>query len=248
MGDDRPMTRTIVLVHGAWGGSYGFRSVRRLLNAQGFEVLTPSLTGIGERSHLAHPGICLDTHVTDVVNTVLYDDLDDFVLLGFSYGGMVVTGALAHIGERVSDLVYLDAFVPGDGESAQDLVGVQFGDERLALGADWAIPPVPRELDDQELADWSNARRSLQPVKTFAQPVSLPQPLDSYGFSRTYVKATADPNEHPQSAFWRAARVAEASPAWDYHEISTNHMVPLTHPTELAVLLADLASAGEPAS
>lgn len=240
------MTRTIVLVHGAWGGSYGFRSVRRLLNGQGFEVLTPSLTGIGERSHLANPGIGLDTHITDVVNTVLYDDLDDIVLLGFSYGGMVVTGALAHIGERVHDLVYLDAFVPGDGESAQDLAGVQFGDERLALGAEWSIPPVPRELDDQELAVWSNARRSMQPVKTFTQPVSLPKPLDSYDFTRSYIKATADPTEHPESAFWRAARAAEASSAWNYHEIPTNHMVPFTHPTELAALLADLASTDEP--
>jgi len=96
--DDEPMTRPIVLVHGAWGGAHGFRKVRPLLAGQGFDVFSPSLTGIGERSHLTHPGITLQTHVTDVVNTVLYEDLDDIVLLGFSYGGMVVTGALDHIG------------------------------------------------------------------------------------------------------------------------------------------------------
>src|ERR1700734_4572976 len=82
-----------VLVHGAWGGSYGFRKVRGPLRAAGHEVFTPSLTGIGERAHLTSPQVCLTTHVTDVVNTVLYEDLRDIVLLGYSYGGMVVTGS-----------------------------------------------------------------------------------------------------------------------------------------------------------
>ena len=83
----------------------------------------PSLSGIGERVHLASPQVGLTTHVTDVVNTVLYEDLDRIVLLGFSYGGMVVSGALEHIGERVAALVYLDAFVPADGDTIERLVG-----------------------------------------------------------------------------------------------------------------------------
>ncbi len=106
-----------VLVHGAWGGSYGFRSVRAPLRAAGHEVFTPSLTGIGERAHLTGPQVCLTTHVTDVVNAVLYEDLRDIVLLGWSYGGCVVTGALEYIGDRVAHLVFLDAFVPADGDS-----------------------------------------------------------------------------------------------------------------------------------
>ena len=105
-----------VLVHGAWGGAHGFRKVRGPLRAAGHEVFTPSLTGVGERVHLTSPQVGLTTHVTDVVNTVLYEDLHGIVLLGFSYGGFVVTGALEHIGDRVRHLVYLDAFVPGDGE------------------------------------------------------------------------------------------------------------------------------------
>src|SRR5580704_1482419 len=96
-----------VLVHGAWGGAHGFRQVRGPLRAAGHEVFTPSLTGIGERAHLTSPLVCLTTHITDVVNAVWYEDLDDIVLLGFSYGGFVVTG----------DLVYLDAFVPDDGDA-----------------------------------------------------------------------------------------------------------------------------------
>ena len=108
---------TYVLVHGAWSGAHGFRHVRKPLRSEGHEVFTPSLTGIGERAHLVSPQVGLTTHVTDVVNQVLYEDLDGIVLLGFSYGGMVVTGALAHIAPRVRHLVYLDAFVPDDGQS-----------------------------------------------------------------------------------------------------------------------------------
>src|SRR6201993_5054679 len=107
---------TIVLVHGAWGGSYGFRYLRGPLREAGHEVFTPSLTGIGERVHLASPQVTLTTHVADVVNTILYEALSDIVLLGYSYGGMVVTGALAYVAGRVAHLVYLDAFKPDDGQ------------------------------------------------------------------------------------------------------------------------------------
>ena len=90
-----------VLVHGAWGGAHGWRHVRRLLTAAGHDATAPSLTGIGERVHLVSPQVGLSTHVTDVVHHVLYEDLTDVVLVGFSYGGMVVTGALEHIGHRL---------------------------------------------------------------------------------------------------------------------------------------------------
>jgi pimeloyl-ACP methyl ester carboxylesterase len=106
---------TFVLVHGGWSGAHGFRKVRPLLRAAGHEVFTPSLTGIGERAHLTSPSVNLTTHIRDVVNVVLYEDLDDITLLGFSYGGVVVTGTLDHIADRVRHLVYLDAFVPTSG-------------------------------------------------------------------------------------------------------------------------------------
>ncbi len=233
--------RTFVLVHGAWGGSYGFRRVRPLLREAGHEVFTPSLTGIGERSHLAHAGVNLRTHITDVVNTVLYEDLDDIVLLGFSYGGMVVTGALEHIGDRVSDLVYLDAFVPDDGQSVADIAS--FGAPRkLALGTSWQMPPRPRDLGDPDENAWSDARRSMQPVGTFLEPVRLERPLEEWPFTRTYIKATADPAEAPDSGFWKAAAHAEASPAWAHHEIATHHLIPFSHPRDLADILLGLVA------
>ena len=110
-----------VLVHGAWGGSYGFRTVRRPLLAAGHDVYSPSLTGLGERVHLSSPQVDLTTHVTDVVNAVTYEDLRDIVLLGYSYGGMVVTGVADKIAKRVSALVYLDAFLPESGQSLFDI-------------------------------------------------------------------------------------------------------------------------------
>src|SRR6516162_11931213 len=123
---------TFVLVHGAWGGAHGFRTVRGPLRAAGHEVFTPSLTGIGERAHLASPQVDLTTHVSDVVNTILFEDLTDIVLLGYSYGGMVVTGALEHVADRVAHLVYLDAFLPANGESLDDLANAGYG--RGAIG------------------------------------------------------------------------------------------------------------------
>ncbi|MGY9072276.1 MAG: alpha/beta fold hydrolase [Acidimicrobiales bacterium] len=231
---------TFVLVHGAWGGSYGFRKVRPLLWGAGHAVFTPSLTGIGERSHLTSPQINLSTHITDVVNTVLYEDLEDIVLLGFSYGGMVVTGCLDHIGDRVKALVYLDAFVPADGENVMDRIG-HGGPRQIQLAEDWHMAPRPRELADPAEQAWSEARRSLQPLGTFREAVSLSKPLEEFDFSLTYVKATADPDESPDSFFWDAANAAKASDAWAYHEIPTHHLVPLTHPDELAAILRDLA-------
>jgi len=234
---------TFVLVHGAWGGSHGFRWVRPLLHAVGHEVFTPSLTGIGERSHLTSPSVGLSTHVQDVVNMVQYEDLSDIVLLGFSYGGMVVTGALDHIGDRVRHLVFLDAIVPGDGMSVADIAGglVPADDSAASIdpGVSWLIAPRPRQLDDADLMAWSEARRSMQPARTFSEPVSLSKPLVEWPFPLTYIKATDDPAEEPDSMFWKMARIAESSEHWSYREIATNHLVPMTRPQEfVAILLA----------
>ena len=187
-----PMT-VFVLVHGAWGGAHGFRKVRGPLRAAGHEVFTPSLTGIGERAHLTSPQVCLTTHIADVVNAVWYEDLSDIVLLGFSYGGFVVTGALEHIAERVRHLVYLDAFVPGDGDTLARLAGIGASYGVIGLGRDWLVPPLPREFDDPAEAAWADVRRTPHPAGCFTEPVRLARPLEDYPFTRTYIKATGEP-------------------------------------------------------
>ena len=231
---------TYVLVHGAWGGAHGFRHVRRLLHRGGHEVFTPSLTGVGERAHLTGPDVGLSTHILDVVNTVLYEDLDEIVLVGYSYGGFVVTGTLDHIGERVAHLVFVDAFVPHDRDTLIGLVGGP-PPGRITIGADWLIPPPPRDYDDPDEAAFADARRTPQPRGCFTEPVHLSRPLEAFPFTRTYVKATADEPDAPGSGvFWAAADHARQSPAWRYREIATNHMIPSNRPDELVALLLEL--------
>lgn len=230
-----------VLVHGAWSGAHTFRKVRPLLRKAGHEVFTPSLTGLGERVHLASPLVNLSTHVRDVVNTVVYEDLSEIVLLGYSYGGMVVTGALEHVADRVAHLVYLDAFVPGDGQSLYGLSGRQ-ASQVGQLGSEWLVPPMPRQFDDSQEAAWASARRSPHPVGCFVEPVRLPRGLETYPFSRTYIKATGEPRgEGGGGHFWIAGDRAKASADWRYREIDTNHMIPNNRPEELTGLLVELA-------
>jgi pimeloyl-ACP methyl ester carboxylesterase len=172
---------------------------------------------------------------------VLYEDLDGVVLLGFSYGGMVVTGALEHVAPRVRHLVYLDAFVPDDGQSLVDLTGAPMT-APMTVGQAWLVPPPSRDYDDPAEAAFSTVRRTPHPLACFTEPVRLAQPLEDLPFTRTYVRATGDAPDSPGGqAFAMAAQRARTSPAWEYHEIATGHMVPNNRPEELTAILAALA-------
>lgn len=232
---------TFVLVHGAWSGAYAFRHVRRLLHDQGHDVFTPSLTGIGERRHLTSPLVDLTTHVHDVVNLALYEDVHDIVLLGFSYGGCVVTGAVDHLAARIRHLVFLDAFVPGNGESVVSMTG-QPGLRQITLEEPWLLPPAPRSFDDPAEAAFMSARRTPQPRACFVEAVALERPLEDHQFERTYIRATADEPTAPFAAlFDAAADHARRSPAWRSLEIHTTHMVASNRPRELAAMLLEMA-------
>lgn len=232
---------TFVLVHGGWSGAHGYRHVRRLLQASRHDVFTPSLTGIGERAHLTSPQVNLTTHVRDVVNVVLYEDLNDIVLLRSSYGGFVVTGAVEHIAGRVRHLVFLDAFVPGKEDTVNGLAG-RGASGPINVGDDWLVPPPTRHFDDEAEAAFINARRTPHPIGCFTEPLKLSQPLEHFPFERTFIRATADAPDAPGTgAFTTAAARAQRSPAWHYHEISTNHMVASNRPHELTELLLSLA-------
>lgn len=239
---------TFVLVHGAWSGAHGFRHVRQFLQAEGHQVFTPSLTGLGERVHLASPLVNLSTHVRDVVNHLMFEDLSDIVLVGFSYGGFVVTGALEHIADRVRHLVYLDAFVPANGESLSSHVRNE-GRQTIEIGEEWLIAGPARDFDDPVEGNWVKLRRTPHPRACFTEAVYLAKPLEEFRFSRTYIKATVAVESEPGgAAFWRAAKNAAASPAWRYREIATNHMVASNKPMETAQLLLEAANSEQPAS
>lgn len=236
---------TFVLVHGAWSGAYNYRRVRPLLQAAGHAVFTPGLTGLGDRAHLVSPLVNLSTHVRDVVNLVLYEDLRDIVLVGHSYGGMVVTGAVDHIADRIAHLVYLDAFLPDNGQSLYAMTGQDAGRYADGVGpapdTGWLVAPAERAYDSAADAAWAKARRRPQPVACFREPVALSRPLEDRGFSLTYVKATADPDSSPGApVFWAAAERTRADHRWHYAEIPTDHLIPQKDPTTVTRLLLDL--------
>jgi pimeloyl-ACP methyl ester carboxylesterase len=116
--DAGPPPPTVVIVHGAWGGGWDWKETAAVLESEGFEVYRPTLTGLGERRHLLSPDIDLATHIDDVVNVLRFEQLEDVILVGHSYGGMVITGVAEVIPERIAQLVYFDAFLPFDGECA----------------------------------------------------------------------------------------------------------------------------------
>jgi len=230
---------TFVLVHGAWGGSWGWRSFANLLRAEGHEVYTPSLTGLGERSHLGGPQVNLSTHVQDVENTICYEDLRDIVLVGHSYGGMVVTGVVDRVPELVRHLVYVDAFLPDDGQSCFDLGGAG-GPDRATIVDGWKVMPMRAEQPGPERM----ARMGPQPIGTLEEKVRLAVPLEERPFTRTYVKAAADrPNDPGRTgAFWQAAQRTRNDPRWRYYELPCGHGVHREMPNELKAILLEVAS------
>ncbi|HUZ76253.1 MAG TPA: alpha/beta hydrolase [Chloroflexota bacterium] len=228
---------TFVLVHGAWAGSWVWRKVRPLLLRGGNDVYVPSLTGQGERSHLAGPSVNLTTHVQDVVNTLFYEDLHDVVLVGHSYGGMVVTGVANDAHERIGHLVYLDAFLPNNGQSLADI-----GGPAAPPAGDWRLPPMgggppPANPNDPEML-WARAHVGPQPWGTFSEKVRLSRPLERYPFTRSFVLALGRDGQGPFEKF--AVRVKD-NPAWLYREINGGHNMMISNPVELAMLLLELA-------
>jgi pimeloyl-ACP methyl ester carboxylesterase len=168
----------IVLVHGGWHGGWSYKKVAKLLRQAGHEVYTPTLTGLGERSHLAAMPINLDTHITDITNTILWEGLSDVVLVGHSYGGMVITGVADRVSDRISALVYLDAIVPEDGDT---LVSrrPEFLDPFLAKvdqGGGLMVPPPAASAYDTSLPEdwaWIDGKSTPHPFACFVQAIRL---------------------------------------------------------------------------
>jgi pimeloyl-ACP methyl ester carboxylesterase len=239
---------TFVLVHGAWGGSYAWRNFANLLRSDGHEVYTPSLTGQGERSHLGGPDVTLTTHITDVVNVFKYEDLSDVVLVGHSYGGMVVTGVADKIAELISHLVYSDAFLPRDGESCFDLGGAG-GHERAVIKDGWKVQsmgdepanPTPEQQRQIEL-------RAPQPKGTLTEPVSLKTALEDRAFSLTYIKAAGQPRPERGQHFWDASDRTKDDPRWNYYEMPTGHGTYREMPERFREILYEVAGLPAPAA
>jgi pimeloyl-ACP methyl ester carboxylesterase len=170
---------TFVLVHGAWHGSWCWKRVRKALQAQGHDVFTPTLTGVGERSHLLSPQVNLETHILDVENLLRWEDLSDVVLCGHSYGGCVIGAVADRVPERIRSLVYLDAFVLESGESLThhlpERAQKQMRDDAQAVGDGFKVAPIPAEVFQVNEADrdWVNRQCTMQPLATFEQCIQM---------------------------------------------------------------------------
>ena len=234
-----------VVAHGAWTGGWFWSKLRPLLQAGGHAVFTPTYTGVGERAHLAHPGIDLDHHINDLLQLLQFEDLTDVVLIGHSYGGMVATGVADRAPERIAQLVYIDAFVPRDGDSALSLVPAEQRQRMqdataatTAAGDGWRLPPNPMP-PDTPAADvaWAVPRRLPQPIKTFTQPIVLTGAVDRLPRSYVYCSRFG-----PGDGFRPFAERAQREPGWRYVELDASHNPQVTMPETLARLLIDLAT------
>ena len=230
---------TFVLVHGTGGGSWVWRGVAAVLRGAGEQVFAPTLSGVGDRSHLVDCGIDLETHVRDIVNLLFYEDLTDVVLVGHSYAGMVITAVAARAHERLRQLIYLDAYVPEEGQSEADLWPESLRAD-AEEGAEGLRPPPPMDLlgvSDPELRSWAEQRITAQPMATYTQPAPV-QSAASAALPRSYVSLTAGPTLEVFGTFARKARER----GWPVREIADGHMAPLTSPGMVAATLRELVS------
>ena len=236
---------TYVLVHGGGHGGWCYQRVSRILREAGHEVHAPSLTGLGERAHLLRPGIDLDLQITDVVNLVHYEDLRDVILVGHSYGGMVVTGVADRASDRIGRLVYLDAANPKDGQSLVDVAGEHilairpFGrvvdDVELVLFPDPEIVKLYGVTDADDVA-WMVERLTPHPWKCFEQPLRLTNEDGLWAIPQFHIVcsstvATRDPE-----------MIAKARAEGRFWEIDTGHDLMITEPQWVADALLEVAA------
>lgn len=227
-----------MLVHGAFGGATSWRRLAPLLRASGHEVFAPSLTGLGDRAHLGGPHVNLSTHVQDIAGIIEHWDLHDVVLVGHSFGGLVVTGVADRLCGRIAHFVYLDALLPEDGQSCMDLEGSgQLRGMELEDGWLLLLPENP---------DLPRPPSRGMPLGTLEEKLHLSKPLEEQPFTRTYVKATEParpPADQPQGNFWNAADRVRNHPAWHYIEVEGGHGMHRESPETVAGILMDLVRA-----
>lgn len=234
--------RTFVLVHGAWHGGWCWKYVREALQAQGHNVFTPSLTGLGDRVHLRNPDVNLTTHVTDIVNLIEYEELEDVILVGHSYAGHVVSWVADKVKDRLAHVVFLDAVLPTDGEP---FLAPGVGEGRVkdakegylmaSAGMDFLGIPA-----DHPLHDWVARHLVEHPLPTLMETVTY-ENGGTAGVPKTFVRCTGNPRmkSGEDDPVWA---MTEADPEWSYTTIDTGHDLMVTAPEETTAILLGIAS------
>jgi pimeloyl-ACP methyl ester carboxylesterase len=218
---------TFVLVHGAWHGGWCWQRVNDRLTARGHRVFAPTLTGVGERSHLDSPSVDLSTQIRDVVNEIRWKDLENVVLVGHSYGGMVISGVAEQVAPKIAAIVYLDAFVPADGQSIGDLGG------KVDAGPFTAPIPAARFAVNEADRAWVDSKMTPQSTACFTEKIRL----------------TGAYQRIPRKAYIRAKNFAgfaatferiRSEDSWETWVVDCGHDVMLDKPDELTSILLGL--------
>jgi pimeloyl-ACP methyl ester carboxylesterase len=231
---------TFLFVPGAWLGGWCWRDVAAHLRSGGHTVLCPTLTGLGERAHLMCPEISLDTHVADIVSLFHYRGLTDVILVGHSYGGTVITAVAERAPHLIRHMVYLDASVPRDGESNNDVIGTEMASQlrasAVSAGDGWRVPPAPyvvAQLSDHSVRSWVKARLTAHPLRPFDDPVKLRSP-EAAVLPRAFVRST-------QSDLYEGLLTRARAAGWHCQEIGGGHYPMFSRPQAVARALYQLA-------
>jgi pimeloyl-ACP methyl ester carboxylesterase len=230
---------TFVFVAGAWLGGWCWRDVAAPLRAAGHAVVTPTLTGLGERAHLLSPQIGLDTHVGDIVGLLRCRELTQVVLVGHSYGGTVITAVAEQVPERIGRLVYLDASVPQDGESNNDVIGprqtAQLRAWAQANGEGWRVPPAPYVLENlpEPIRTWTSERLTAHPLRVFEEAVRL-RSRQAAGLPRSFLQTSM------QSDLYCGLMARARAAGWHCRELRGGHYAMLREPQLIAGALGEL--------
>ncbi|NBE81787.1 alpha/beta fold hydrolase [Micromonospora rubida] len=218
---------TFVLIPGMCHGGWTFAELTEQLRAQGHRVHPLTLTGVSERSHLLHAGVNLETHIQDVIGVLAAENIQDAVLVGHSYGGMVITAVADRMPEAVDSLVYLDAVVPANGDSCFDLVSDRERQWYLdVVDNGYAVRPLP----------FFDARATPHPLASLLQPLQLTSDLTKIR-RRVYVYAAGWPGESPFSPFYLRLR---EDPSWTTHALDSGHNLMRDAPKDLLRILLEV--------
>lgn len=242
---------TIVLVHCAWAGGWIWRDIVAGLRAAGHTVYAPTLSGMGELASQATPDIDLDTHIDDVATLLTREDLHQVHLVGWSYGGLVISGVAERVPERLAQVIYIDATVAEDGQSGNEAEGTSPEEAAMyeasgiavgrpgffthADGIEWLAAAMP----DPEVRAWVLANFTPQPLATYTQPLSLNNP-DAARIPRTFIFCSEGKGDASNDHSVRTLERLSRDPAWRVVEMPDTHMAPVNNPAAMAAILASL--------
>jgi len=218
---------TFVLVHGAWHGGWCWQRVNERLTAQGHRVFAPTLTGVCERSHLDSPSVNLSTHIRDVVNEIRWKDLENVVLVGHSYGGMVISGVAEQVASKIASIVYLDAFVPADGQSLVDQGG------KVDAGPFTAPIPAARFAVNEADRAWVDSKMTPQSSACFTEKIKL-----TGAYQRIARKAFIGAKNF--KGFATTLEMIRSDPLWKTWVVDCGHDIMIDKPDELTSILVGL--------